>query len=69
VRTYVTGDRVAQLQYGAGTITVSNEYHTVIDFDAHGVRTFATPLVQLERSSTVAPLKPPSTHRRKRPVR
>jgi hypothetical protein len=66
VRAYGIGDRVVQLQYGAGTITVSNEYHTVIDFDDHGVRTFATPLVQLERSSSVAPPKPPAANRRKR---
>jgi hypothetical protein len=48
---------VSQPQYGDGTVTAANEYHTVIDFDAHGSRTFATPLVHLERSSTAAPLK------------
>jgi len=40
-----------------------NEYHTVIDFDAHGSRLFATPLVRLERSSTTAPLKPTKPRR------
>jgi hypothetical protein len=28
---------------GDGTVNSVNEYHTVIDFDAHGVRTFASP--------------------------
>lgn len=57
MRIYSTGDRVSQSQYGHGTVTTANEYHTVIDFDEHGSRTFATPLVRLERSSTAAPVK------------
>ena len=61
---YSAGDRVSQAQYGDGTVTVANEYHIVIDFDAHGSRTFATPLVQLERSSTAAPVKPTKTRKR-----
>ena len=69
VRTYGVADRVIQAQYGTGTITATNEYHTVIDFDEHGVRTFATPLIQLERSTTVAPVKPTPSHRRKRTAR
>ena len=69
MRTYDVADRVVQAQYGTGTITATNQYHTVIDFDEHGLRTFATPLVQLERSSTVAPAKPAPSHRRKRTAR
>ncbi|MBI2186255.1 MAG: hypothetical protein HYU37_03915 [Acidobacteria bacterium] len=61
---YSTGDRVSQAQYGDGTVTTANEYHTVIDFDAHGPRTFATRLVHLERSSTSAPVKAPRPRRR-----
>jgi hypothetical protein len=34
---YTFGDRVAHTQYGDGTVSSVNEYHTVIDFDAHGV--------------------------------
>ncbi|MBI3049714.1 MAG: hypothetical protein HYY76_15525 [Acidobacteria bacterium] len=60
---YLVGDRVSQAQYGHGTITVLNDHHTVIDFDEHGSRTFATPLVRLERSSTVAPPKPAKPRR------
>ena len=60
---YSTGDRVSQPQYGDGTVTTVNEYHTVIDFDAHGSRKFATPYVRLERSSTPAPPKPVKARR------
>jgi hypothetical protein len=35
-----------------------NEYHTVIDFDAHGSRTFISPRVVLTESKTPAPEKP-----------
>jgi transcription elongation factor GreA-like protein len=52
------GDRVAHGQYGVGTLTDVNEYHTVIDFDEHGVHKFITGMVVLERSSTPAPPRP-----------
>jgi len=61
---YSVGDRVSQAQYGHGTITARNDHHTVIDFDEHGCRTFATRLVRLERSSTSAPSKPVRAKRR-----
>jgi len=60
---YATGDRVSQTQYGHGTVTAANEFHTVIEFDEHGPRTFKTALVQLERSSTAAPAKPVKARR------
>ena len=53
MRGYAIGDRVSQPQYGTGTIRLVDEYHTVIDFDDHGIRRFATSMVKLERSSTV----------------
>ncbi len=62
---YTVGDRVTQAQYGTGTITAVNEYHTVIDFDEHGVRRFATNLVVLQRSMTPAPVRPQKAPRRK----
>jgi hypothetical protein len=55
---FAIGARVSQPTYGTGTITLSNEYHTIIDFDEHGSRTFSTPLVQLEPSTTLAPERP-----------
>jgi hypothetical protein len=64
VRPYAIGDRVSQPQYGAGTITAVDDHHTVIDFDEHGPRTFSTPLVKLERSSTVAPVRAKATKRK-----
>ena len=61
---YSAGDRVSQSQYGHGTVTVSNDHHTVIEFDEHGSRTFSTGIVRLEPSSTPAPPKPVKTRRR-----
>jgi hypothetical protein len=52
------GDRVTHTQYGDGTVLRANEYHTVIDFDAHGSRTFSSPRVVLTAASTPAPVKP-----------
>ncbi len=49
------GDRVVHQQYGAGTLTDVNEYHTVIDFDEHGVRKFVTSIVALEKTTIPAP--------------
>lgn len=60
---YEVGDRVAHAQYGDGTITRVNEYHTVIDFDEHGPRTFSSPRVVLTRATSAPPVK---TTRRKR---
>ena len=69
MRVFSTGDRVSQPQYGAGTVAASNEYHTTIDFDEHGPRTFATPIVKLERSTTVAPPRAKATRRKAAPRR
>ena len=67
MRAFGIGDRVTQPQYGAGTITAVNEYHTVIDFDEHGPRTFSTALVQLEASNTTAPVRAKATRRKAAP--
>lgn len=64
MRVYSIGDRVSQPQYGAGTVAAANEFHTTIDFDEHGPRTFATPMVKLERSATTAPVRPKATRRK-----
>ena len=56
--TYTPGDRVTHAQYGDGTLVRANEYHTVIDFDGHGPRTFSSPRVVLTTASTPAPEKP-----------
>ena len=54
---YAVGDRVTQPQYGAGTIMSVDDSRTVIEFDEHGTRMFATSLVALERSATPAPAR------------
>ena len=69
MRVFAIGDRVSQPTYGAGTVAAANEYHTTIDFDDHGTRTFATPLVKLERSATTAPVKVKATRRKAAPRR
>ena len=62
---YTTGARVSQGQYGPGTIVESNEHHTVIDFDEHGVRRFVTMMVELESSAVAAPVKAKGRARKK----
>jgi hypothetical protein len=61
---YAVGDRVTQPQYGAGTIMSVDESRTVIEFDEHGTRMFATSLVVLERSATPAPTRAPRTRKK-----
>jgi RNA polymerase-interacting CarD/CdnL/TRCF family regulator len=63
---YAIGDRILQPQYGTGTVRNVDEYHTVIDFDEHGLRRFSTPMVKLERSDTVEPGRPAKRPRAKK---
>jgi hypothetical protein len=58
MKSWTKGDRVVQPTYGAGTLVEVNEHHTVIDFDEHGRRTFATRLVVLQSTNEPAPNKP-----------
>jgi hypothetical protein len=51
------GSRVSQAQYGNGTVTSVNQYHTVIEFDEAGTRTFITARVELTPSDTKAPVR------------
>ena len=62
---YSPGKRVSQDQYGPGTVVESNERHTVIDFDDHGVRRFVTMMVDLKASTVPAPAKPKRTRTRR----
>ena len=55
MKNWSKGDRVTQPTYGAGTLVEVNEHHTVIDFDEHGRRVFATRLVVLQATSEPAP--------------
>jgi hypothetical protein len=69
VKLFAVGDRVSQSTYGAGTITLVNEHHIVVDFDEHGTRRFVTSLVRLEPSDTVAPVRPKRASRKTSPRR
>ena len=60
---YAPGDRVTHVQCGDGTLLSTNEYHTVIDFDGHGKRTFSSPRVVLTAASTPAPVRRPRAKR------
>jgi hypothetical protein len=60
------GDRVVQPTYGPGTLVEVNEHHTVIDFDEHGRRTFATRLVTLQATNEPAPNKPAKRAKKKK---
>ena len=63
MKNWSKGDRVTQPTYGAGTLVEVNEHHTVIDFDEHGRRTFATRLVVLQATNEPAPHKAPTRKR------
>ena len=62
------GDRVVQATYGPGTLVEVNEHHTVIDFDEHGRRTFASRIVVLQATNEPAPNKPAKTRAKKKKV-
>lgn len=57
MKAWAKGDRVVQPTYGFGTLVEVNEHHTVIEFDEHGRKTFATRLVVLQATSEPAPAK------------
>ena len=59
MKAWAKGDRVVQPTYGAGTLVEVNEHHTVIEFDEHGRRTFASRLVVLQTTNEPAPAKSP----------
>ncbi len=62
------GDRVSQAQYGTGTVTYVNQYHTVIEFDDGRKTTFVTTRVELTASNTEAPVKAKKGVRKKKVV-
>lgn len=64
MRLFSKGDRVSQPNYGPGTITEANTYHTVIEFDQHGIRTFVTDRVVLEPTNEPAPARAKGSRKR-----
>ncbi len=67
MKAWSKGDRVVQPTYGAGTLVEVNEHHTVIDFDEHGRRVFATRLVALQATNEPAPAKAPRKRAARKP--
>ena len=65
MKLFAKGSRITQPTYGAGTVESSDERYTIIDFDAHGRRTFVSSLVTLEKSDAPAPDRPASARRSK----
>ena len=57
MKNWAKGDRVVQPTYGPGTLVEVNDHHTVIDFDEHGRKTFASRLVTLQSTNEPAPAK------------
>ena len=68
MKQWTKGDRVVQPTYGSGTLVEVNEHHTVIDFDEHGRRVFATRLVTLQATSQPAPSKAAAKRTKKKKV-
>ena len=65
MKLFAKGSRVKQSAYGSGTITSSDERYTIVEFDAHGKKTFVTDIVALEKSDEPAPNKPEKAKRKK----
>jgi hypothetical protein len=65
VKLFAKGNRVTQANYGAGTVTSSDERYTIIEFDNHGRRVFITDMVTLAKTDEPAPNKPAKARRKK----
>jgi hypothetical protein len=68
VKLFAKGNRVTQANYGAGTITSSDERYTIIEFDNHGRRVFITDMVTLGQTDEPAPKKKKAAAKRKKAV-
>ena len=65
MKLFAKGNRVTQANYGAGTITSSDERYTVIEFDNHGRRVFITDMVTLGQTDEPAPKKKAAARKRR----
>ena len=67
MKSFQSGDRVFQAQYGVGDVLAVDERYTTIAFDQGGVRKFVTRLLQAQPSTEPRPAKPlPPAARRPR---
>ncbi len=64
MKSFQSGDRVFQAQYGVGDVLAGDERYTTIAFDEGGVRKFVTRLLQAQPSNEPRPVKPPPPARR-----
>jgi len=65
VKLFAKGNRVAQANYGAGTVVSSDERYTIIEFDNHGRKVFISDMVALAKTDEPAPNKPAKAKRKK----
>jgi hypothetical protein len=65
VKLFAKNSRVAQANYGPGTVTSSDERYTVIEFDNHGRRVFMTDMVTLTKTDAPAPASAGKEKRKK----
>ena len=68
MKLFAKGNRVTQANYGAGTITSSDERYTIIEFDNHGRRVFITDMVTLGQTDEPAPKKRKAAAKRTKKV-
>jgi hypothetical protein len=57
-------DRIDHHIFGTGTVLEANDKRTTIEFDDASTRKFVTSMVELTRSDTLAPEKPPPRKKR-----
>ena len=65
MKLFAKNSRVAQANYGPGTVTSSDERYTVIEFDNHGRRVFMTDMVTLTKTDEPAPASAGKATRKK----
>ena len=65
MKLFAKNSRVAQANYGPGTVTSSDERYTVIEFDNHGRRVFMTDMVTLTKTDQPAPASAGKEKRKK----
>ena len=50
-------DYIKHFQYGLGVVTASNDEHTDIDFDLHGMKKFVTTIMVVEHAEGTPPAR------------
>lgn len=58
------GEYIKHFQYGLGVVTASNEEHTDIDFDLHGMKKFVTTIMVVEHAEGTPPVRRKRTRKK-----